>query len=114
MLRFQNGYSQTINVMIERYDASCQPTPWHRTGWWVIQPGGSAVAYGGDLAALNRYWYWYAFAVDNTQWSGPYPENVPYSEFDWCPDVAADPSINIGMRELDVNGASSWTLNLVL
>lgn len=52
--------------------------------------------------------------MDNTQWSGPYPENVPYSEFDWCPDTAADPSINIGMRELDVNGASNWTLNLVL
>ncbi|MDH6121405.1 putative membrane protein [Kitasatospora sp. GAS204A] len=114
MLRFENGYSQTINVMIERLDQNCQPRPWRRTGWWVIAPGASAVAYGGNLAAVNRYWYWYAFAVDNTQWSGPYPENVPESVFDWCPDTASDPSINIGMRELDVNGAADWTLRLIL
>ncbi|MFE7136083.1 hypothetical protein ACFVIM_35085 [Streptomyces sp. NPDC057638] len=114
MLRFINGYSATVNVMIERLDNNCRPEPWRRKGWWVIQPGGSAVTYGGDLDDVNRYWYWYAFAVDGRQWSGPFPENVPYSVFDWCPDVASDPSMNIGMRELDVNGNADKTLRLVL
>ncbi|MEU2561067.1 DUF1036 domain-containing protein [Streptomyces longispororuber] len=113
MLRFENAYPSTVNVMIEFLDRNCRPEPWRRKGWWVIAPGESKVAYGGSLSGLNRYWYWYAFAVDNAQWAGPFPENVPYSVFDWCPDVASDPSMNIGMRELDVNGTANWTIRLV-
>ncbi|GAA3189617.1 DUF1036 domain-containing protein [Streptomyces ramulosus] len=103
MLRFCNRSGSTVNVMIERYDSGCRPEPWRRKGWWRLQPDECKTVYGGDVGDLNRYWYFYAVNIlGTTTWSGPYPETVPDSVFDYCPDIGTSPSHNIGMRQIDV------------
>jgi uncharacterized membrane protein len=87
--------------MVEWHNPNCSDgSNWEKKGWWRIEPGGSAVVYGGDLSDLNQIWYFYAHAADGTQWAGEYEETVPPTAFDWCSNTANTESRTIGMREL--------------
>jgi uncharacterized membrane protein len=109
-LRFTNNYQATIWAMIEWYHPGCPDGgDWEKAGWWQIEPGGSAVVYGGDLKDINPIWYYYAHASDGAYWAGPYEEIVPSTAFDWCSDTANTDSRTIGMRELDI-GSDDYTL----
>ncbi len=113
-LKFKNRYPTTIWAMIEWYYPNCPDGgDWAKAGWWKIAPGKTKTVYGGDLDDVNRYWYFYAHGADGAQWAGPYPEIVPHHAFDWCKQTAGNPSETVGMRELDINGKSTYTLRFI-
>jgi uncharacterized membrane protein len=115
MLRFVNGYRTTIWTMVEWYHPGCRDGEdylgeWEKAGWWKIDPGGSAVVFGGDVSDVNRYWYYFANAADGAVWAGPFGERVPLQAFQWCEKIAGTNSREIGMRELDVQRSGNFTL----
>ena len=113
-LYFRNGYPSTIWTMITRYHPNCPDGgDWEKTGWWRIEPDGTATVYGDDVEDVNRYWYFYAHAADGAYWAGPYNVIVPHIAFDWCIDTANTDSRQVGMRELDVDSNDDYTLTFV-
>lgn len=118
MLRFTNGYRTTIQAMVEWYHPNCRDGDdylgeWEKAGWWRIEPGQSAVVFGGDVSSVNRYWYFFAGAFDGAVWAGAFEEFVPLNAFQWCEKVRNSTSFVVGMRELDVGSSDNFTLTFV-
>lgn len=114
MFAFCNQYSTTIWVMFEWHHANCSDGgDWEKKGWWRIEPGQTAVAYGGDLADLNACSYYYAHAADGREWAGPFAEYVPPRVFDWCTNTSSTDSRRVGMREKCTGNFNNYTVNLV-
>ena len=110
-LNFNNNYHATIWAMIEWYHQGCPDGgDWEKAGWWEIEPGGSAVVYGGDLKTSTRSGTTTLTPRTVPCRAGPYQETVPSIAFDWCSDTASTDSRTIGMRELDI-GSDDYTLN---
>jgi uncharacterized membrane protein len=114
MLSFTNGYSQVLSVAIMWYHPNCPDGgDWEKKGWWNINPGNTAHVLDLDLDETNRYYYFYAEAVDGHTWSGPYFTNVPSEAFDWCENTGSTTSRSLGFRELDIGDNDDYTLTLV-
>ncbi|MBT2386371.1 DUF1036 domain-containing protein [Streptomyces sp. ISL-11] len=115
MLRFCNRYHATVSVAIMRHYPNCPDGgDWLKSGWWNIEPGACKVPYGGNLAAVNRYWYFYAVAVDGTVWAGPYSTAVPPTAFSWCINTSSTSAQRVGFRELDIGNHSHHQVNLLV
>lgn len=85
-------------------------------GWYNFDPGTCGVVYENDLEDLNRYWYYYAQAVDGEFWAGAIGETVvPSDAFDMCwgTPTTNDDSVGVAFRELDVNSYDDFTLSLI-
>jgi hypothetical protein len=104
-----------------RYDPNCGNecgTPWDVLGWAVLAPGGSQ---SRANPTSNRYFYYYAEAVDGRFWAGPFVAEVSGGErFEKCTCLgvivqngnAVNPYHDVGFRELDTNqfGGVNFTL----
>lgn len=74
-LTFSNASSKTLWAMVEWSYPNCPDGgEWMKKGWWQIEPGGTAVVYGGDVHAVNPIWYCYAYALDGSEWRDSYQE----------------------------------------
>lgn len=114
MLRLQNDYRATIWAMIEWRHPGCPDGgDWEKKGWWQIEPGQSAVAFGGDLDDVNRYWYYFAEAADGAAWAGPFQEWVPSTAFQWCKNTSSSQARLVGMRQLDIGDSEDHTLRFI-
>ncbi|MGA5037668.1 DUF1036 domain-containing protein [Streptomyces capoamus] len=103
-LTFSNASSKTLWAMVEWSYPNCPDGgEWMKKGWWQIEPGGTAVVYGGDVQAVNPIWYCYAHAADGTEWRDRYQELVPSRAFAWCTDTADSTSRTILMNEIVVS-----------
>ncbi|MEU2063470.1 DUF1036 domain-containing protein [Streptomyces sp. NPDC013455] len=103
-MTFRNNYHQTIWAMVEWYRPNCSDgSNWLKKGWWRIDPGQSAVVFGGDARAVNPIWYGYAHASDGTEWRDQYQELVPSRAFEWCSNTADTSSRQILMHEIVVS-----------
>jgi uncharacterized membrane protein len=104
-LHFQNSYRSRVYVAIAIYNTNCQP-PWDSQGWWAIDPGNSAYV----ANTCNRYFYFYAEALDGEYWAGPYRFEVAESAFDFCPTSSVGFSgATAGMRQADDQiGSICW------
>jgi len=115
-LNVVNRYSAPISVMVEYYHPACQDaglSPWRKVGWYNIPPNSQKAVILGNLAGLNRYWYFYAQATDGMRWQGPFRELVRSSAFQECADLADNVHYRwIGMTELDVDGGADYFLVL--
>lgn len=113
MLKIVNTYSTTMQTAIEFRRPGCPDGgDWEKKGWWVIDPGSSAVVWGGDVSDVNRYWLYYAEAWDGATWAGPYTETLPHQRFDWCKNTSSTDSRTVGMRLLDIGSSDNFTLTL--
>jgi uncharacterized membrane protein len=113
MFRFANSSPTTVWVMFEWRRPNCPDGgDWEKKGWWMIPPGQSKVVYGGDLVPLQACCYYYAHGADGRQWSGPIPEFVPSTVFDWCTDTSSTDARRIGMREICTGNFNNYTLTL--
>jgi uncharacterized membrane protein len=112
MLQFHNAHDAAIWAMVEWSHPNCQDGGnWEKKGWWMIEPGQTAVVYGGDHH-FNRYWYYYAHSSAGRQWGGSYSETVPPRSFQWCESTASSDSRTVGMGQIDVSAtAAKHTLN---
>ncbi|WP_329572324.1 DUF1036 domain-containing protein [Streptomyces sp. NBC_01361] len=103
MLQFINSYPATVQVTIMWFTPPCDDGNWTKKGWWVIPTGHSAVAHGGDLEDINRFWCYFASGWDgNSFWRGPIIRSVPLSAFEWCEWRGGTSSIEIGYKQVDV------------
>ncbi|XYI00900.1 DUF1036 domain-containing protein [Sorangium sp. So ce1128] len=82
-------------------------------GWWSINPGLCAVVHGGNLAKINRYWYYYAAADDGGAWTGDSTAYVTNAAFSSCVRIGRSDARIVRFREIDVGNAANFTLNLV-
>jgi uncharacterized membrane protein len=118
MLRFVNGYRTSISTMVEWHHPDCRDGDdylgeWEKAGWWNLEPGQSAIVFGGDLADVNRFWYFFADAADGAFWAGPFEEVVPWNAFQACEKIRTSNSFVVGMRELDIGDSADFTLTFV-
>jgi uncharacterized membrane protein len=104
-----NGYSRRLQVAVGFKQDSCSEygRPWGTRGWWLLDPGASAHVLNTD----NRYFYYYAEAVDGRLWTseGPFFP-VTQRRFDSCIDIGSTDARNVGMRQRDLTVTTWWRL----
>ena len=100
---FTNGHGQKIYVAYMRLNLSCQADsgePWEVRGWIGLNPGETKYR---DNPTGNRWFYYYAEAVDGSFWAGPYVVIVTQTAFHNCTGTGKTGWHNVGMRELDLD-----------
>ena len=103
---FTNFYPKRIFVAYMRRDFSCATDsgqPWEVRGWINLAPGQTQWR---DNPTGNRWYYYYAEAVDGAFWSGPHVVLVTQSAFQNCTGTGKTGWHSVGMRELDL---SNWS-----
>lgn len=110
-IQFHNSYSTRLFVAYMRLDHNCGNEcgePWDVLGWVVLSPGDSQ---SRANPTNNRYFYYYAEALDGAIWSGPFVAEVTQTRFEKCTCLgvivqnggATNPYHDVGFRELDTN-----------
>lgn len=121
-LHLCNSYPHRISTAIMFYSPeTCgnEGGDFEVMGWWNIDPGACKLVYANDLEDLNQYWYYYAFATDGAEWSGPFSKTVARAAFGGCWGVSETTSsepglyMQIGFRELDIGDNDDYTLTFV-
>ena len=120
-LRLCNAYPSPISTAIMFYSPeTCggDGGDFELMGWWNIDHGACALVYANDPADLNRFWYFYADALDGAVWAGAFGKAVPTAAFGGCwgfSSLTNEPGqyIQIGFRELDVGDNDDLTLTFV-
>src|SRR5262245_8830917 len=104
---FTNSYGKTMYVAYMRRDFSCQPECgdiWDVLGWIKLEPGEKKYR---DNPTTNRWFYYYAEAIDGAYWAGPYLAEVSNNKFEKCNCLGvivsdgSHPYYDVGFRELD-------------
>ncbi len=112
-LTFCNAYPTTITTCISFWDLDeCGPegNGWHNIGWYWVDPGTCWVVYENDLD-FNRYWYYYAEAMDGSAvWRGDFPTRVLNEAFNHCDAPATTEQFSLGFRERDVGDNANFTV----
>ena len=108
---FTNSRSVVMSVAYMRRDFNCQNEcgePWDVLGWINLQPGETAYR---DNATNNRWFYYYAEAVDGAVWSGAFSAEVSNERFEKCTCLGVivqngaptNPYYTVGFQELDLD-----------
>ncbi|MFF4986788.1 DUF1036 domain-containing protein [Streptosporangium saharense] len=111
-LHFRNRYTAKTWVAIMFYnpDGCRDHGQWGTRGWWAIDPGGEAYV----LSTNNRYAAFYAEAADGRIWTGTYgPFYVYQNAFESCLNIGSTAARRVGARLVDMNGYSTYYVNLV-
>ncbi|MFI7532694.1 hypothetical protein [Streptosporangium sp. NPDC049376] len=110
-LHFRNRYTARawIAIMFYSPDGCRDQGQWGTRGWWAVDPGGEAYV----LNTGNRYAAFYAEAADGAVWTGSHgPFYVYRDAFDSCLNVGGTAARRVGARLVDLNGYSSYYVNL--
>jgi len=110
-VQFHNAYTTKLYVAYMRLDQNCGNEcgePWDVLGWVALAPGDSQ---SRANPTNNRYYYYYAEALDGAFWAGPYVAEVTQSRFEKCTCLGVivqngdpvNPYHDVGFRELDTN-----------
>jgi hypothetical protein len=106
-VKFTNSYGKKLFVAYMRRDFSCQTecgAPWDVLGWINLDPGETETRAN---PTNNRWFYYFAEAVDGAFWAGPFVANVSNNKFEKCSCLGVivsdgpQPFHDVGMRELD-------------
>jgi len=106
---FTNSYGKKLFVAYMRRDFSCQDECggiWDVLGWINPDPGETE---SRANPTTNRWYYYYAEAVDGAVWAGPYVAEVTQTKFEKCTCLGVvvyngdgtNPYHDVGFRELD-------------
>jgi hypothetical protein len=104
---FTNSYGKKLFVAYMRRDFSaCQDCGgiWDVLGWINLDPGETE---SRANPTTNRWYYYYAEAVDGAVWGGPYLAQVSQAKFEKCTCLGVivsdgpQPYHDVGFRELD-------------
>lgn len=88
-LKFQNVYTAPAYISLLWFDRNCQPDPWIKMGWWLVNPDQTVVVRSEDLRHLaNQNFAWFAdVGADGACWSGDHWYKVPHNAgFNQCFD----------------------------
>lgn len=104
---FRNSFGKKLFVAYMRRDFGCKNacgSPWDVLGWISLDPGETE---SRPNPTDNRWYYYYAEAVDGSFWAGPFTANVSNDKFKKCNCLGVwvshgpQPFYDVGMRELD-------------
>lgn len=107
VVSFRNSYRHRIFVAYMRRDFACLDDCgglWDVLGWIKLEPG---EVKSRANSTRNRWFYYYAEAVDGAVWAGPYLAEVSDRKFSKCTCLGVSvshgpqPYYKVGMRELD-------------
>jgi uncharacterized membrane protein len=116
VLQFCNNYPQIVNVAFAWFnpDNCAELGSWRSEGWWVLPPGSCANVFDHNLDDINRYYCYFAAAVDGAVWAGQYifPITFPLP-FDLCRGIESTEISSAGFRLIDVGDNNDYTLTLV-
>ncbi|MFF7485732.1 hypothetical protein ACFZBC_09560 [Streptomyces luteogriseus] len=108
MISIWNNHTVAISAAIEWAHPNCDGSDWEKTGWYNIEPGTTQRIWKGDHN-FNRWWYGYVFAVDGRDWTGPFPETVPWKAFRSCASLSSTAHRVVNMFERDAAGSGgNW------
>ena len=114
MLKFTNLYPSKLWVAIMWYTPNCPDGgDWTKKGWWSLVTGQSKIVSGLDLCDVNRYWCFYAQALNGAYWAGPYKRMVPTQKFEWCEWTSSTSAFQVGFRLLDVDDNDDVSVHLI-
>jgi large repetitive protein len=114
-LFFRNLYPSTVSVCVVFYDTTCPETPWRKAGWWNIAYGETDEIWNGTLqtSQLSVNWYFFASASDGAYWAGNPQVLVTDAAFDQCVSDNTGDTIQVGLRDVNINGYANFTVTLV-
>ena len=116
MFAVHNAYPQQLYAAYMFYSPDAcggEGGNWQAIGWFAIAPGATATLYANDLDDVNnRFWYYFAEAVDGAVWSGDINTYVTNAAFNICQGLGSTAYRTVGFRELDVGDNDSFTLTL--
>ncbi len=114
-LYFHNLYPAQVSVCVVLYDATCPQIPWRKAGWWNIDYGQTAEIWQGTLqtSQLSTNWYFFAGATDGAYWAGNPQVLVTDAVFDQCVVDNTGDTIQVGLRNVNIDGYDSYTVTLV-
>jgi hypothetical protein len=105
---FTNSYGKKLFVAYMRREYACQDCGdiWDVLGWINLDPGETETRAN---ATTNRWYYYYAEAVDGAFWAGPYVAEVTQTKFEKCTCLGVvvyngdgtNPYHDVGFRVLD-------------
>jgi uncharacterized membrane protein len=115
-LTFVNGVpNSTIWIAYLYYNSGCSGSPFEKEGWYSATYGNSTTVWNGDLAWLNRYYYFYAFTEGiKTQyfWTGPINVTVTNAAFNQCQWNNNSTTYTAGFQEIDIGSNWDYTVTL--
>lgn len=106
-ITFRNSYGKKLFVAYMRLDWACGEDcgePWDALGWIGLDPGETE---SRSNPTSNRWFYYYAEAIDGAFWAGPYVAGVSNTVFEKCTCIGVSrsdgtsPYYDVGFRELD-------------
>jgi uncharacterized membrane protein len=107
--------NSTIWVAYLYYNDGCSGSPFQKEGWYSAPYGGSTTVWNGDVAWLNRYYYFYAFTEGVTPqlfWTGPINVTVTNAAFNQCQWDNTNTTYTAGFQEIDVGINWDYTVTL--
>jgi uncharacterized membrane protein len=112
-IRFTNRYPVTVNITYIRLDEGCGDDcgdPWDIRGWVVLEPGQSQTRAN---PTSNRWFYFFAEAVDGSFWAGPFSNVVRDTKFQHCRCAPSTSDQPVGFRQLDTQDADEYEVVLI-
>ena len=112
-LNFVNAVpGTTIWIAYLYYDSGCSGTPFRKQAWYAVPYGGTVSVWNGDVAWLNRYYYFHAESSNGLSWDGPINVEVTNNAFNQCQwdDTGCDHWE--GFQEIDVGINWDYTITL--
>lgn len=109
-----NNYPSTVYLSYMWYDpANCGSGDHFDTiGWYQVNPGACRTVFFGNVN-FNRYWAYYAEAVNGAVWNGNIQAWVSNSAYRLCHGATCTPCRVVGFRLLDVDNFNNYTLTLI-
>jgi uncharacterized membrane protein len=112
-LNFVNAVpNSTIWIAYLYYNDGCSGSPFQKEGWYAVTYGNSVSVWNGDVAWLNRYYYFHAESSTGSVWDGPINVEVTNNAFNQCQwdDNGCDRWA--AFQEIDVGGNWDYTITL--
>jgi uncharacterized membrane protein len=107
--------NSTIWIAYLYKNGSCSGSPFQKEGWYSATYGASVSVWNGDVAWLNRYYYFYAFTEGITPqlfWTGPINVTVTNAAFNQCQWDNNATTYTAGFQEIDVGDNWDYTVTL--
>jgi hypothetical protein len=107
--------NSTIWIAYLYKNGGCSGSPFQKEGWYSATYGNSVSVWNGDVAWLNRYYYFYAFTDGITPqlfWTGPINATVTNAAFNQCQWDNNNTTYTAGFQEIDVGINWDYTVTL--
>jgi hypothetical protein len=104
--------NSTIWIAYLYYNGGCSGSPFEKQAWYSVTYGGNVSVWNGDVAWLNRYYYFHAESSTGSVWNGPINVEVTNNAFEQCQWDDSGCDRWAGFQEIDVGDNWDYTITL--